>query len=303
MIAEPLPPPWNADEEPMKSRDLGFLLFGLAGLYSLLLSLLGAAQVLLLLSAGAAGAASAAGASVAAGGQLRIQAGLVNGAVSVLLHLGFGILLLAGRRGLALWLLGEEEAKPDRDAPGPQARGFAVIGVSLLGVLLLARVVTALSYAASLLWLRADQQRAADVSGWTIAGILVDLLLAAGGALLIGGRRRVAARLLAAPPPAGGGRQAASADADADVARWQLPAVRLLGLAVLVWHLPELASAASAFVKWWLRPMGFDLRAQAVERLPPAIIGFAAGLYLLLAFPAGLGGIARRLQPPRSTRE
>jgi hypothetical protein len=267
----------------MKSRDLGVLLFGLAGLYSLLLALLGAAQLLLQVSSGAAGS------MIAAGGQLRIQAGLVSGAVSTLLHLAFGAMLLGARRGLTLWLLGEEAAV-DRPAPTPRARGFAAIGVSLFGVLLLARVVTALSYGASLLWLRGDQQRAADLRGWTLAGILVDLLLAAAGALLIAARHRVAGRLLAAAPPAAGERESP------DAPRWQLPAVRLLGLAVLVWHLPELASAASVFVKWWLRPMGFDLRAQAVERIPPAATGVAAGLYLLLAFPAGLGWLARRLQ-------
>jgi hypothetical protein len=316
----------------MKSRDLGVLLFGLAGLYSLLLALLGAAQLLLQLSAGAAGTA---GSVVAAGGQLRIQAGQISGAVSVLLHLGFGTLLIGARRGLALWLLGDEEGRPAAaghresrggevlggggnrgvrggggargggggeppDTPAAQARGFAAIGASLLGVLLLARVVTALSYAASLLWLRGN---AADVSGWTIAGILVDLLLAAAGALLIAARHRVAARLLAMPrtsPPAPAPSGKSPADrVRGNVATWQLPALRLFGLAVLVWYLPELASAASVFVKWWLRPMGFDLRTQAIQHIPPAATGVAAGLYLLLAYPAGLGPVARRLQPQR----
>src|SRR5579864_6094804 len=95
------PPRFSAGgPDPMKSRDLGVLLFGLAGLYSLLLAFLGLAQLLMQVSASAA----------VVGGQLRIQATFVSGVVSVLLHLAFGAFLLGGRRAIALWLLGEQEA-------------------------------------------------------------------------------------------------------------------------------------------------------------------------------------------------
>jgi hypothetical protein len=326
----------------MKSRDLGTLLFGLAGLYSLLLAVLGAALLLLQLSA-------ASGSLLAPGGQLRVPAGFVSGAASALLHFGFGAVLLGARRGLADWLLGEEGAsaatsrrgaRGERAAavlapssPALRAQGFAAAGVCLLAILLLSRAVTALAYGVSLLWLRGN---AGDVRGWTTAGMLVDLLLAAGGALLIAARHRVAARLVAGSPPragssdrdgagmaagrtavdgsaeddapaAGAGDALAADDGDAPAAgsgaggaSWELPVMRLLGLGVLVWHLPELASAVSVFVKWWLRPQGFDLRAQTIERIPPAAIGVAAGLYFLLAFPAGLGPLARRLRIPEA---
>jgi hypothetical protein len=299
----------------MKSRDLGVLLFGLAGLYSLLLAVLGAAQLLLQLSA-------ASGSLLAPGGQLRVPAGFVSGAASALLHFGFGAVLLGARRGLADWLLGDEDGPPagdgGRDArggrggrsePGARAQGFAAAGVCLLAILLLSRAVTALAYGVSLLWLRGN---AGDVRGWTTAGMLVDLLLAAGGALLIAARHRVAARLVSGSRPRagtgdGGGAGTAAGDGDAPAAgggagaaSWELPAMRLLGLGVLVWHLPELASAVSVFVKWWLRPEGFDLRSQAIDRIPPAAIGVAAGLYFLLAFPAGLGPLARRLHIPEA---
>lgn len=299
----------------MKSRDLGVLLFGLTGLYSLLLALLGVVQLLMQVPANTA----------MAGGQLRIQATFVSGVISVLLHLGFGALLLGARRGLTLWLLGEEapsaamarggrtavgasaggakpgataagasasDAKPGAAAaagaePAGAALGFATVGVCLLAVLLLARVVTALSYGASLLWLRGGGNTG-DYVFWTAGGIVTDLLLAAAGAALIARRHRIAARLLAGP--SGAAKTAAGAG-------WQLSAARFLGLAILVWYLPELASALSVFVKWGLRPTGFDLRAQALDRLPPAATGVIAGVYLFVLFPIGLSAVARRLQP------
>ncbi|HVR07593.1 MAG TPA: hypothetical protein VMW75_06050 [Thermoanaerobaculia bacterium] len=278
----------------MKSRDLGALLFGLAGLYSLLLAFLGLAQLLMQVSASAA----------VVGGQLRIQATFVSGVVSVLLHLAFGAFLLGGRRAIALWLLGEQEAEaaPGRQpAPNAGAFGAAMVGVCFLAILLLARAVTALSYGASLLWQRGNT---GDYVLWTAGGILTDLLLAGAGAAMIAGRNRLAAHLLAGERRPGARRGARRADptgtppAGAGMAgmEWQLPAGRFLGLAVLVWYLPELVSAGSVFVKWWLRPVGFDLRAQAIERLPPAAVGVLAGLYFLLLFPAGLPAVGRRLR-------
>jgi hypothetical protein len=284
----------------MKSRDFGVLLFGLAGLYSLLLALLGVAQLLMQVQTSTA----------MVGGQLRIQATFINAVMSVLLHLAFGALLLGQRRGLTLWLLGADAtaataataakpATPAKPAKPPAAAGvevaggalgFATVGACLLAVLLLARVVTALSYGASLLWQRGNT---GDYVFWTAGGIVTDLLLAAAGGVLIARRHRVAARLLASPAgPAGptGTRAAAG---------WQLPAARFLGLAVLVWYLPELVSALSVFVKWGLRPVGFDLRSQALDRIPPAATGVAAGLYLFLLFPAGLSAVWRRLRPRR----
>jgi len=277
----------------MKSRDLGVLLFGLAGLYSLLLALLGVVQLLMQVPANTA----------MVGGQLRIQATFVSGVISVLLHLAFGALLLGGRRGLTLWLLGEEATSTDsargtgrttaRTTAGAEpaggALGFATVGVCLLAVLLLARVVTALSYGVSLLWLRGGGNTG-DYVFWTAGGIVTDLLLAAVGGALIARRHRIASRLLA--DPSGSAGTAAGAG-------WQLPAARFLGLAILVWYLPELVSALSVFVKWGLRPVGFDLRSQALDRIPPAATGVIAGLYLFLLFPAGLSAVARRLQPSR----
>ncbi|MBV8200238.1 MAG: hypothetical protein JOZ15_06410 [Acidobacteria bacterium] len=307
----------------MKSRDFGVLLFGLAGLYSLLLALLGVAQLLMQVPASTA----------MAGGQLRIQATFVSAVLSVLLHLAFGALLLGGRRRLTLWLLGEEAASADSARgtgrttagarvavvqpgtppaagarvagmqagtppaagaePAGGALGFATVGVCLLAVLLLARVVTALSYAVSLLWLRGGGN-SGDYVFWTAGGVVTDLLLAAVGGALIARRHRIAARLLAGPPGSAG---------TAPGAGWQLPAARFLGLTVLVWYLPELTSAVSVFVKWGLRPVGFDLRAQALDRIPPAATGVLAGLYLFWLFPTGLSVVSRRLQPPRERRE
>src|ERR1700720_3628227 len=291
----------------MKSRDFGVLLFGLAGLYSLLPALLGVAQLLMQVPASAA----------MIGGQLRIQATFINAVMSVLLHLAFGALLLGQRRGLTLWLLGTDAttaitatgatgataaaaaakrtgavAGAGADAAG-EALGFATVGVCMLAVLLLARVVTALSYGASLLWQRGNT---GDYVFWTAGGIVTDLLLAAVGGLLIARRHRVAARLLALPA---GGAGAAPVPAGGAGAGWQLPAARFLGLAVLVWYLPELVSALSVFVKWGLRPVGFDLRSQALDRIPPAATGVAAGVYLFLLFPAGLSAVWQRLRPSR----
>ena len=279
----------------MKSRDFGVLLFGLAGLYSLLLALLGVAQLLMQVPASAA----------MVGGQLRIQATFINAVMSVLLHLAFGALLLGQRRGLTLWLLGHDAtAAAAAGAAGAaagvevagEALGFATVGVCMLAILLLARVVTALSYGASLLWQRGNT---GDYVFWTAGGIVTDLLLAAAGGALIARRHRVAARLLALPAgPAGSAGSAGSARARAG-AGWQLPAARFLGLAVLVWYLPELVSALSVFVKWGLRPVGFDLRSQALDHIPPAATGVVAGLYLFLLFPAGLSAVWRRLRPRR----
>jgi hypothetical protein len=164
----------------------------------------------------------------------------------------------------------------------------------MLAVLLLARVVTALSYGASLLWQRGNT---GDYVFWTAGGIVTDLLLAAVGGLLIARRHRVAARLLAIPAGRAG---AASTTAGAG---WQLPAARFLGLAVLVWYLPDLISALSVFVKWGLRPVGFDLRSQALDRIPPAATGVAAGVYLFLLFPAGLSAVWRRLRSRRHEQD
>jgi hypothetical protein len=302
----------------MKSRDFGVLLFGLAGLYSLLLALLGVVQLLMQVPASTA----------MVGGQLRVQATFINAVMSVLLHLAFGALLLGQRRGLTLWLLGDDatDAMPATAATPTAAAtaaagakrtgtmasggakggsekgggaiagaadgvevaggalGFATVGVCLLAILLLARVVTALCYGTSLLWLRGNT---GDYVFWTVGGIVADLLLAAAGGALIAKRHRVAARLLASPPGSAGTTAGAG---------WQLPAARFLGLAVLVWYLPELVSALSVFVKWGLRPVGFDLRSQALDRIPPAATGVIAGLYLFMLFPAGLSAVWRRLR-------
>src|SRR6202034_4244453 len=172
----------------MKSRELGIVLFGLAGLYTLLLAVLGLAQLL--------PQVSTAGAVV--GGQLRLQATFVNGLTSVLLHMIFGIALFAGRRRLAERLLGEDEA-PRRTAPAAtQALAIATAGVCAVAVLLLARAVTAVSYGISLLVIR---DNTGDIAGWTIGGILVDAFMTAAGLLLIARRTRVAARLLAPLSP------------------------------------------------------------------------------------------------------
>jgi hypothetical protein len=294
----------------MKSRDFGVLLFGLAGLYSLLLALLGVAQLLMQVPASAA----------MIGGQLRIQATFINAVMSVLLHLAFGALLLGQRRGLTLWLLGDQAAGATAAAgttraaaaaaarrtgaaagagaeEAGQALGFATVGVCMLAVLLLARVVTALSYGASLLWQRGNT---GDYVFWTAGGIVTDLLLAAAGGLLIVRRHRVAARVLALPAGRAG---TAPVPAGGAGAGWQLPAARFLGLAVLVWYLPELVSALSVFVKWGLRPVGFDLRSQALDHIPPAATGVIAGAYLFWFFPAGLSAVSRRLRPRRRDEE
>ena len=52
-------------------------------------------------------------------------------------------------------------------------------------------------------------------------------------------------------------------------------------------------------MKWRLRPVGFDLRVQAVDNLTPAAVGILAGLYLLLLFPAGLRAVQRRAGGPQ----
>jgi len=188
----------------MKPRDLGTLLFGFAGLYTLLLAVLGAVQLLRIFPTS----------SAVVGGRLQIQAGFVNAAVSVLLHMVLGAALVAGRRRLALWLLGEadeQEGPPATGAvrrgagpaPAPAIRratlGAAAAGVCFVAILLITRVASALTYALSLLLPRGQE---ADFGGWTIGGILLDLLLAAAGLLLVAGRNRVAARLLALPPSA-----------------------------------------------------------------------------------------------------
>jgi len=282
----------------MKSREFGVLLFGLAGLYSLLLALLGVAQLLMQVPASAA----------MIGGQLRIQATFINAVMSVLLHLAFGALLLGQRRGLTLWLLGDHAegataataaAKRSATMAGAgapavgaagEALAIATVGVCMLAVLLLARVVTALSYGASLLWQRGNT---GDYVFWTAGGIVTDLLLAAVGGVLIARRHRAAARLLAIPAGRAGAAPTTAGTG------WQLPAARFLGLAVLVWYLPELVSALSVFVKWRLRPVGFDLRSQALDHIPPAATGVIAGLYLFMLFPAGLSAVWRRLRPRR----
>ncbi len=288
----------------MKSRELGVVLFGLAGLYTLLLAILGLAQLL--------PQVQTAGAVV--GGQLRLQAAFVNGLTSVLLHMVFGIALFAGRRRLADRLLGADEPPrrtppPAPPAPPPVTAGagratlggasasalaIAAAGVCAVAILLVARAVTAASYAISLLVVR---DNTGDIAGWTIGGILVDLLMTAAGLLLVARRTRIAARLFGSAPAAAGADRAAGADTAAAAAdAWQLPAMRFLGLALLVWHLPSLASALSVFLKWWLRPEGFDLRSQALYDLPPAATGVLAGAYFFLLFPAGLGGAWRRLR-------
>jgi hypothetical protein len=269
-----IPEPHEAPRQ-MKPRDLGTLLFGFAGLYTLLLALLGAVQLLRQLPAN----------TTMLGNRLQVQAAFVNAAVSVLLHLVLGAALLAGRRRLALWLLAEaeEEAPPAAGA----ALGAAAAGVCFVAILLVSRVATALSYAFSLLLLRGQR---GDLGGWTVGGILLDLLLAAAGLLLVARRNRVAARLLALPPDAAatGGTEPA----------WQLPGLRFVGLTLVVWYLPDAASALSAFVRWRSQPAGFDLRSQAIEHLPPAATGVIAGLYLLLLFPTGLSSVWRQLREP-----
>jgi hypothetical protein len=300
--AAPLPGTRHGDRgESMKSRDVGILLFGLAGLYSLLLALVGLAQLLPELARG----------SQVVAGQWRIQAVFVNSAVSVGLHLAFGWLLLSGRGALADRLLGEtgsaeSAAGSGRDrggtgrergaaageaVAGAEAQGVAAAGVCGVAILLVARVVPATAYGVSVLL---AHDNTGDLMGWTAAGILVDLLLALTGLLLLARCRGVASRLTA--PPAAGARRR---DVPRPPAAWDLAAVRFLGLVMVVWHLPALASAISTFVKWWLRPVGFDLRIQAIDSLPPAAVGILAGLYLLLLFPAGLRGVARRLHPAR----
>jgi hypothetical protein len=281
-------------EPAMKARDLGVLLLGLAGLYTLLLAFLGLAQLVTQLPRS----------SVVVGGRLQIQATFVNGLVSVLLHLLFGIVLFAGRHRLADRLLDGDgsPAAPARPAGAPAgaatgaaaggddaALGIAAAGISAVAVLLIARVVAAVSFGASLLLLRGQP---GDVAAWTLGGILVDLLVATAGCWLIARRYRVARRLLARP----------GAGEAADELAWQLPAMRFVGLALVAWHLPQLASAAAVFVKWWLRPVGIDLRPQALADLPAPAAAVLLGLYFLLLFPAGLGAAWGRLRPPRDTR-
>jgi hypothetical protein len=309
----------------MRSRELGALLFGLAGLYTLLLALLGVAQLL----------PQVPHSGVVVSGQLQVQAAFVNSAVSLLLHLVFGFGLYAGRWRLAGRLLGEPDegvlpraARAGRAAaaataePGAGAVGIAAAAVCAVAILLLARFVTAVSYGVSLLVIRSN---AGDLTAWTLGGILVDLLMVAIGLLLLARRDRVAVHLLRPLPPPGsrasrrlapqpgapsgaaqsvapggaaqstdpGGAAAAAAGGGTP---WQLPALRFTGLALLAWHLPSLASAVSVFVKWQLRPVGFDLRSQALYDIPPAATGVLAGLYLFLLFPSGMSAVWRRLR-------
>lgn len=291
-----IPEPYEAPRQ-MRPRDLGTLLFGFAGLYTLLLALLGAAQLLRQLPASTA----------MLGGRLQIQAAFVNAAVSVLLHMVLGAALLGGRRRLALWLLGEagEQGGPAPAGAAGAARrsaaatsrsdarpalGAAAAGVCFVAILLVSRVATALTYAVSLLLPRGERSA---LGGWTIGGILLDLLLAAAGLLLVARRDRVAARLLALPPD-----EAAGAAAGGEGPAWQLPALRFAGLTIVVWYLPDAASALSVCVRWLWQPAGFDLRSQAIDRLAAAGTGIIAGLYLLLLFPAGLSALWRRLREP-----
>jgi hypothetical protein len=296
----------------MKSRDLAALVFGLAGLYSLLLALLGLAQLVPNLPL----------AVRHAGGQTQVESAVVGAAVSLLLHLCFGGALLTGRRKLAEWLVPDDEAaaaassaaaapssaaaassavppsaaaaaagkgdrgrQPRAGGPSATALGLATAGVCAVAILLLARIVTAASYATYLLFTRNSE---GDLFASTGAGVLVDLLLVVVGGWLLARRSAVAATLLGAGPDA----------APAGDLSWQLPALRFLGLATVAWHLPALVSALGVLIKWWLRPIGFDLRSQALDRIPPAATGVAVGLYLLLLFPRGAGAAARRLLPP-----
>ena len=302
-----IPEPYEAPRQ-MRPRDLGTLLFGFAGLYTLLLALLGAAQLLRQLPASTA----------MLGGRLQIQAAFVNAAVSVLLHMVLGAALLGGRCRLALWLLGEagEPGRPAsagaagaagattrnagaagaaRRSAGPAPRsdalGTAAAGVCFVAILLVSRVATALTYAISLLLLPRGERSA--FGGWTIGGILLDLLLAAAGLLLVARRDRVAARLLALPPD-----EAAAAAAGGEAPAWQLPGLRFVGLTLVVWYLPDAASALSVFVRGLWQPPGFDPRSQASDRLAAAGTGILAGLYLLLLFPAGLSALWHRLREP-----
>lgn len=287
----------------MKSRDVGILLFGLTGLFSLLLALVGVAQLL----------PGVARQSSVVAGEWRIQAVFVNSAVSVALHLAFGWLLLSGRAALADRLLGEsgrggEAAGAGRGgaaaarsgaAASSEVQGVAAAAVCGIAILLIGRVVPATAYGVSVLL---AHDNTGDLIGWTAAGILVDLLLAVAGILLLLRCRRVAAWLAASGAasarPDGGRRRE-----DPPPAPWNLMWMRFLGLAMVVWHLPALASAVSTFVKWRLRPIGFDLRVQAVENLTPAAVGILAGLYLLLLFPAGLRTVWRRAGEPRGERD
>ncbi len=285
----------------MKSRDLGALVFGLAGLYSLLLALIGLSQLL--------PALPRSGQMI--GGQLQIQAALVGGVVSLLLHATFGLALLAGRRALAGWLVAPAEeaagapttATAEGAAATGPALGVAVAGVCALAILLLSRIVTAASYSTWLLFTRNSQ---GDLFGYTAAGVAVDLLLVVAGLWLLSRRLPVAAALLGPSPAAAaagrgdrrdpGDRDEPGEPRDRSLA-WQLPALRFLGLAILVWYLPALASALGVLVKWQARPMGFNLRQQAFDQIPGAATGILAGLYFLLLFPRGLGPAWRRLRP------
>jgi hypothetical protein len=268
----------------MKSRDLGVLVFGLAGLYSLLLGF-GAAMALL---------AQFSKNGLVVEGQLHIQAAYITAVVNLLLHLAFGAALLGGRRRLARWLL-------DDDGPAgagvSAALGFAAAGVCALAILLLSRSVTALSYGTSLLFVRSNE---GDFIGMTIGGILVDLLAVAAGLLLIVKRRQMAAFLLEQPAdegraPTPARRPLGTAGTPGDP-EWQLPAMRFLGLSMVVVYLPSLTSALAVFVKWWLRPIGFDIREQAIDRIPPAATGVIAGLYFFLLFPDGMSAVWRWLR-------
>jgi hypothetical protein len=297
----------------MRSRELGALVFGLAGLYTLLLALLGMAQLLPQVPRSGA----------VVNGQLQVQAAFINSAVSVMLHLVFGFALYAGRWRLAGRLLGEPDAggraraagagradAPAAGEPAARAVGIAAAAVCAVAILLLARFVTAASYGVSLLLIRSN---AGDLTAWTLGGILVDLVMTAIGFLLLVRRDRVAAHLLRPLPPPGsragrgpaqrpGASPAAAPETAAGGTPWQLPALRFTGLALLAWHLPSLASALSVFVKWQLRPIGFDLRSQALYDIPPAATGVLAGLYLLLLFPAGMSAVWRRLRPGPASR-
>jgi hypothetical protein len=286
---------------PMKTRDLGMLLFGLAGLNTLLLAVLGLAQLLPELQRSLP--------------QGQIQAVSVSSAVSIVLHLVFGLVLLGGRRALADRLLAGADGNSGNGGNGgkdgtgagagtsrataggglhPQAIGFAALGVCALAILLLARFVTAASFG-TLMLLNHDSN--GDFLGWTGAGVALDVLLTALGVWLVVKRLRVAAYLLGARPPVPeADRSRAGAVPDTG---WQLPALRFLGLTLVVWHLPALASAVATFIKWWLRPVGFDLRYQAIGNLPPAVVGIGAGLYFLLLPGGFLGGLWRR--PPAPT--
>ena len=269
----------------MKSRDLGVLLFGLAGLYSLLLGFGSAMALLVQLSRNA----------LVVEGKVLIQAAYITAVVNLLLHLAFGAVLLGGRRRLAEWLLDDDG--PAGAGASKAALGFAAAGVCALAILLLSRSVTALSYGTSLLFVRSNP---GDFVGMTIGGILLDVLVVAAGLLLIVKRRQIAAFLLEQPAEEGRAltpaRRPVAPAATLGDSGWQLPAMRFLGLSMLVMYLPELASALAVFVKWWLRPIGFDLREEAIGRIPPAATGVIAGLYFFLLFPDGMSAVWRRLR-------